>query len=165
MDDLSNFYEMFSDEQVMRFWSTPPHKDLAQTETYLQSMVMSEGNGVYDFVISITPSSTTTTVAPPAKVIGKIGLWDGHEIGLMLNREYWGRGLMKGAMAMFLDRLWASEEMRGLEDVVADVDPRNSACLGLLKGFGFEETGFRSRTWETAEGWCDSLDLKLARPV
>ncbi|KAL8802066.1 MAG: hypothetical protein Q9223_007074 [Gallowayella weberi] len=158
MSDLQDFHEFFRDKDVMRYWSTAPHTDLQQTENYLHTMVDSKYNGLCDFAIEYAPPSATP------KVIGKLGLFDGHEIGFMLSRPYWGRGYMKEAMSQFLSDFWAREDMEKSDEIVADADPRNSACIGLLKQFGFKETGYRTKTWETHLGWCDSLDLKMERP-
>lgn len=142
----------------MSLRSTAPHTELQQTQKYLRFMVYGPYNGRCDFVIEYT----TPSAGP--KVIGKLGLFDGHEIGFMLARPYWGQGLMKDAMSQFMTDFWQRKDMREQKEMVADVDPRNSACIGLLKKFGFEETGYRERTWETHLGWCDSLDLRLERP-
>ncbi|KAI4111754.1 MAG: hypothetical protein LQ339_000211 [Xanthoria mediterranea] len=158
MTDLQDLHELYSDEEVMRYWSTAPYSELYQTEMTLRFMLDREYNGRCDFAIEYAPPSTTP------KTIGKVGLWDGHEIGLMLARPFWGKGYMKEAMAEFLHGFWQREDMKGQHEMVADVDPRNSACIGLLKSFGFKETGYREKTWETHLGWCDSLDLKLERP-
>ena len=56
------------------------------------------------------------------------------------------------------------EEFR-VKKVLADVDPRNEACLSLLRKVGFVEFGRRENTFETHLGWCDSIDLELARPM
>ncbi|KAL8904442.1 MAG: hypothetical protein Q9207_003271 [Kuettlingeria erythrocarpa] len=161
MSDLDNFHELFSNDDVMRYWSTAPHKHLSQTEEYLRNMVQGKWNGTRDFVIEYSHSSSA-----PKSVIGKLGLWDGHEIGFMLNRGFWGQGLMKEAMSTFLQQVWGDEgAQEDLQDIVADTDPRNSACIGLLKSFGFEEIGYREKTGETHLGWCDSVDLMLTRPV
>ncbi|KAI4247156.1 MAG: hypothetical protein LQ352_006207 [Teloschistes flavicans] len=159
MDDLDDFHSCFSDDDVMRYWSTAPHTDTTQTEKYLRGMVDSQWNGICDFAIQYTAPS----VAP--KVIGKIGLWNGHEIGFMLDRAFWGKGLMKEAMNQFLSDLWKNEKMKDLKEIEADVDPRNDASVGILKKFGFKETGYRERTFETHLGWCDSLDLIMERPA
>ena len=135
-----------------------PCTDIAQTEKYLRQMIASKWNGFCDFVLEYTPPS-----AKP-RVIGKLGLWDGHEIGFMLNRAFWGQGLMKRAMNRFLRHLWNKKKMEGINKIVADVDPRNYASISLLKRFGFKETGYRERTFETNLGWCDSIDLELKRP-
>lgn len=143
----------------MQIRSTAPHTDLSQTEAFLQTMVNCKWNGVRDFVIEYSPSPS----AP--KAIGKLGLWNGHEIGFMLNRKFWGKGLMKEAMNTFFRDLWSSRDAQDVQDIVADADPRNYACISLLKKFGFAETGYREKTWETHLGWCDSLDFVLKRPA
>lgn len=66
---------------------------------------------------------------------------------------------MKG----FLKSFW--ETQPDIPSIAADVDPRNSASLGLLKKFGFVETGSEINTFQTHMGWCDSIYLKLNRPV
>ena len=57
-----------------------------------------------------------------------------------------------------------SYEGRRVERVVADADPRNEACLGVLRRFGFKETGRAEKTFETHLGWCDSVYFELQRP-
>lgn len=54
---------------------------------------------------------------------------------------------------------------RGLERVVADVDPRNSGSIGILRRFGFVETGREEGTFETHLGWCDSVYFELRSPL
>lgn len=51
-----------------------------------------------------------------------------------------------------------------IERVVADADPRNEACLGVMRRFGFKETGRAERTFKTHLGWCDSVYFELGRP-
>ncbi|KAL8693620.1 MAG: hypothetical protein Q9218_001578 [Villophora microphyllina] len=159
LSDLPALHSFFSDDNVMRYWSHAPYTDIAQTNNYLHKMVESEWNGLCDFVIEYTPPSASP------KVIGKIGLWDGREIGFMLDRAFWGRGLMTEAMNRFLSDFWRNEKMGDVQEIVADVDPRNDACIAILQKFGFKKTGYRERTYETHLGWCDSLDLKLERPA
>ena len=65
-------------------------------------------------------------------------------------------GVRKGGMETYRGRR--------IERVVADVDPRNEACLGVLRKFGFEETGRAENTFETHLGWCDSVYFELQRP-
>ena len=65
-------------------------------------------------------------------------------------------GSQKGGMETYRDRR--------IERVVADADPRNEACLGVLRKFGFQETGRAEKTFETHLGWCDSVYLELQRP-
>lgn len=54
---------------------------------------------------------------------------------------------------------------RGVERVLADVDPRNVGSIGILRRFGFEEVGREEGTFETHLGWCDSVYFELRRGV
>jgi RimJ/RimL family protein N-acetyltransferase len=131
----------------------------------------------------------------PSEVIGKIGIWrvdasssssssfspsggggGAGEIGFMLHRAHWRRGLMREAMQALLPYFFRpiDDGGLGLEAVTADVDPRNSASLGLLGELGFEVTGREERTiWidggpdGDSDGgeWVDSVYLRLGREV
>lgn len=54
---------------------------------------------------------------------------------------------------------------RGLERVIADVDPRNGGSIGILRRFGFVETGREEGTFVTHLGWCDSVYFELRSPL
>ena len=117
-------------------------------------MVRSPNNGKLDFVLVLADSGAA---------IGKAGIWSsadhskGPEIGLLLNREYWGQGFMFEALMALIPQFWKE----GVEKVIADVDPRNERSLGLLRKCGFVEIGREERTMETHLGWCDSVFLEL----
>ncbi|KAI9722314.1 MAG: hypothetical protein M1812_001786 [Candelaria pacifica] len=154
--DLSAFHEFFSNDDVMKYWYNAPHCHESQTRDYLNNMVDSPHNGAGDFVIELKNPETE------AKVIGKIGCWDGSEIVLLLNRAHWGKGYASEALDALLHYLF-----KGRSDVPcvkADVDPRNEAILRLVKRFGFKETKRVERAIETHLGWCDSVYLALERP-
>ncbi|KAF6230726.1 hypothetical protein HO173_011078 [Letharia columbiana] len=149
----------------MRYWSCAPHTSLLQTTTYLHGMLASPANGSLDFVlVLVSPSSPTDPDSDPprGKVIGKAGIWSlsNSEIGFLLHRDVWGEGYMAEALTALLGPngvFWK----RGVEGVVADVDPRNEGSMGILRRFGFVETGREDRTFETHLGWCDSVYLEL----
>ena len=50
-----------------------------------------------------------------------------------------------------------------IDAILADVDPRNAASLGLLGSLGFVETGRASNTILVGDDWCDSIYLARAR--
>ena len=167
--------------------STAPHENIEKTNEYLGKMLDSPCNGKLDFVLVLR--STRNVIgklgiwrADPTN----------PEVGFMLARAYWGKGYMAEAMEAWLEYLWgpdcerlvrgeqekefgkpADRTQKGgiqayagarVEKVVADVDPRNDACLGMMKKFDFVETGREERTYETHLGWCDSVYLELRRP-
>lgn len=67
---------------------------------------------------------------------------------------------MKEAMEVLVPIFWE----RGMERVVADVDPRNQGSIGILKAFGWRETGREERTGEVGGVWYDSVYFALERP-
>ena len=149
-DDLAAIHEVLSDPRAMLYWSTPPHQDLDETQAWLDSMIADPPGERDDFIVE-----------HDGRVIGKAGCWRIPEIGFILHPDYWGRGLAREALEAIIPRLF---ERFSVPAVTADVDPRNLACLALLQGLGFEETGRASRTWLVGETWCDSIYLALPRP-
>lgn len=150
-DDAEAMFAVMSDPPAMRYWSTPPHADLAQTRDFLAAMMaIPDGEGE-DFIVEYQ-----------GRAIGKAGLYRFPDIGYILAREHWGKGLAKEALTAVIARAFAAH---GLPRITADVDPRNAASLGLLERLGFARTGYRVRSWLVADEWCDSVDLTLERAV
>ena len=128
-----------------------PHKDMARTEEWVSGMIEGTQNGTTDFVICSRPD---------LKPIGKIGVWQGEEIGFLLERSQWHKGLAKEAMVAILPHLFNTKEF---EFLTADVDPRNEASIALLKKFGFEVQRFEEKTFQIGEEWVDSVYLRLTK--
>ena len=99
-------------------------------------------------------------IALDGVAIGKLGAWRMPEIGVLLSRRHWGRGYAAEALAAFVAYAFAGRT----DHLVADVDPRNAACLALLGRAGFRETHRAARTWKVGDAWCDSVYLRLDRP-
>jgi [ribosomal protein S5]-alanine N-acetyltransferase len=149
-DDLEALHAVLSDPVAMRYWSTPPHRDLGETRDWLAAMIAASPQESDDFVVE-----------HGGGVIGKAGCWRLPEIGFILRPDHWGRGLAREALGAVIARVFATFPIPAIE---ADVDPRNHASLRLLKGLGFGETGRAARTWKVGEEWCDSIYLALPRP-
>ena len=142
--------------------SCAPHTDISQTRKYLNNMIASPNNGTLDFVLVL---SSKIVADKASRVVGKAGISSlrSHskpEIGFMLKCSYWGHGYMVEALDVLLPHLWRD----GIQEILADVDPRNVGSIGLLKRFGFVEVKLEKNTVETHLGWCDSLCLELTRP-
>ena len=148
MGDLGAIHAILSDPIAMRYWSTPPHCQIEQTEAWLRSMVDARPDESDDFIIE-----------RHGAVIGKLGCWKLPEIGFILSSSAWAQGYASEAMSAFLHRRRAIGEPKRLN---ADVDPRNTASLRLLTRHGFVETGRAERTWNIAGEWCDSVYLELS---
>lgn len=148
--DLEPLHRIFTDPEVMRFWSRPPHTEREQTRAWLASMIASDPATSADFIVECK-----------GETIGKAGFFRLPEIGFILARAHWRQGLAHEALRAILDHAFATRELEAAE---ADVDPRNEASLGLLAKLGFVETGRAKRTYRIAGEWTDSVYLRLTRP-
>jgi ribosomal-protein-alanine N-acetyltransferase len=147
MSDLAAIHGLLSDPRNMRYWSSTPHDSLAQSETWLQSMVEADPAVSDDFVVE-----------RGGRVIGKLGCWRLPEVGFMIAADETGQGYATEAMSAFLERRRGFGEPRRL---TADVDPRNQASLRLLARHGFVETGRAQGSWTVGGELCDSIYLAL----
>jgi ribosomal-protein-alanine N-acetyltransferase len=75
------------------------------------------------------------------------------EIGFILAREAWGRGIASEAVSAVIDRLFAEGRRR----VFADADTENTASIVLLERLGFRRERLLRDEWETHLGMRDSL--------
>lgn len=146
--DLTAMHAIMSDPETMRYWSTPPHSNLETTRLWLASMI--EAQLVGDFIIELD-----------GRCIGKVGCWRPPEVGYILSRDCWGKGYAAEALTAFIHYAFAEFT----DHLTADVDPRNAASLKLLARVGFRETHRVPRTWLVGDEWCDSVYLRLDRPI
>lgn len=147
--DVADLHAVLSDARAMRFWSSPPHVDIAQTADWLADTIAIPPGEGEDFVIE-----------RDERVIGKVGLYRFPEIGFILHPDYWRQGFAREALAAVIDPAFV---VHRLPQIVADVDPDNVASLALLSGLGFIETGRAERTWCVGGRWCDSVYLALGK--
>ncbi|WP_249341110.1 MULTISPECIES: GNAT family protein [unclassified Sphingomonas] len=148
-EDLVAMHAILGDPVATAYWSHPPHSRIAESEEWLAAMRGIPCGEGEDFIVE-----------QDGVVIGKAGFYRFPEIGLILHPRSWGLGFATEALRAVLARGF---EVHGLPTVIADVDPRNTACLRLLDRLGFRETGRRERTLLVGAEWCDSVDLELER--
>lgn len=151
LDDAPAFHAAMSDPEVMRFWSTAPHVDLAETEGWIAKTIAATEAGDADEFI----------VEHQSAVIGKVGLWRDDEVGFLMMREAWGHGFAAEAARALIARGFAS----GLQRITAEAHPDNERSLGLLSRLGFRRTGYAERTFCVDGVWSDSVYLELPRPT
>ncbi|KAK5946237.1 hypothetical protein PMZ80_000379 [Knufia obscura] len=105
-EDAVRLHEAFSDPEAMRYWSSPPDADLSQTKLWIRSMMESPQNGLTDFVICLKDLSSLDEPTP----IGKIGIYSplpSNEIGFLIARAHWHRGLGHEALSYMLEYLFS----------------------------------------------------------
>ncbi len=151
MDDVDDMHRVFSNPAAMRYWSSLPHTDRAQTAAFLSEMTQASHDTSDDFVVEYQ-----------GRAIGKAGCWRMEEIGYILHPDHWGQGLATEALQAVIPHAF---ETLPIDRLVADVDPRNVASLRLLDRLGFVEVGRKANTLKLGDEWCDSVYLALPRPM
>ena len=157
-DDIDSIYEIFSDPQVMRYWSVTP---LANREAAADMQrEIAEGNlkdSAWKWGLALSDSN---------KLIGtctlfNLNLSNGRaEIGYAMGRSYWGNGYMNEALKALVKHAFDVVQLRRLE---ADVDPRNTASIRTLERLGFQREGYLRERWHVGGEIQDALFFGLLK--
>ena len=141
-DDIDNLYEIFSNSEVMRYWSTVPlPNQAAAAELQREIAEGNESEKMFKWGLALRDSNIvigTTTLF-------NLNLDNGRaELGYAMGRAYWGKGYMNEALKAFVSHAF---EVMGLRRLEADVDPRNVASIRTLERLGFQREGFLRERW------------------
>jgi ribosomal-protein-alanine N-acetyltransferase len=157
-DDAEALFTIFSDPQVMRYWSTPPLADRnAARELVREIHEGFERRAMLKWGLSLQMPDTligTTTLF-------NLNMENGRaEIGYCLGREHWGNGYMHEALQALLKYSFESLDFRRLE---ADVDPRNITSIRTLERLGFQREGYLRERWHVNGEIQDTVFYGLLR--
>jgi RimJ/RimL family protein N-acetyltransferase len=140
--DVPSLYAVFSDREVMRYWSHPPFERPEQAAELLSSIeTCFAERSLFQWGIAGVDDD---------RVIGTCTL--SHleaaqlraEVGYTLGRAHWGKGLMGEALVLLLDFAFGELRLRRIE---ADVDPLNAASVRTLERLGFQREGLLRERW------------------
>ena len=151
ISDLDAMFEIMSNPAAMRYWSTLPHASRDVTRPWLEKKIARNAGGGEEFLIE-----------HDGKVIGDVGAGRLPDFGFMIHPDYWGRGFATEASIAFVGYAFSQTAATELQ---ADVDPRNTASLKVLRKLGFVQTGTAERTFLLGDEWCDSVYLSLSKPA
>jgi len=157
-NDIDGLYDVFSDPQVMRYWSTGPLPD-RQAAAKMQREI-ADGN------VKETMMKWGLALRESDSLIGTTTLFNLNldngraEIGYAMGRAYWGKGYMHEALEALVSHAFEVLQMRRLE---ADVDPRNTASIRTLERLGFQREGFLRERWHVEGEIQDALFYGLLR--
>ena len=155
-DDAEAYLGIFSEAEVMRYWSCEPIDSIDQAREMLDRDI--------EWARSGEALCWGIAVPETGRLIGKISLYlfsrqnRRAEIGYVLDRTYWRRGLMSEAVTAVLDYAFDALDLNRIE---ADVDPEHAASLALLYKFGFAREGLFRQRWRVHGQWRDSVMLGL----
>ncbi|GAB3748563.1 GNAT family N-acetyltransferase [Lysobacter olei] len=150
-DDLQDFYSLYADPQVMRFWSFPAWTDVAQARERFEGAL--EGQDPARLLCWAVADVESD------RLIGGVTLFainpdQGRaEIGYALHSSQWGRGHARNMLRPVLDHAFGP---LGLRRVEADIDPRNVASCRLVERLGFVREGLLRERWRVADDLQDS---------
>jgi RimJ/RimL family protein N-acetyltransferase len=127
----------------MRYWSRRPLTTRDEAVAMVDRMVSGWVDGSW--------LSWAITLAGEPRVIGVCTLFHFSpqcaraEVGYILAREHWGKGLMREALESLIVQAFGPGELRRLE---ADADPRNAGSLRILTRLGFVREGTLRKRWD-----------------
>jgi RimJ/RimL family protein N-acetyltransferase len=157
--DVDDFYEVFSNPEVMRYWSTPPlpnreasskaiaeiHDGFKRHELLKWGIALPAGDKLIGTATIFHPDFTNRRA----------------EIGYALGRAFWGNGYMHETLTAVINYAFADLNLHRIE---ADVDPRNAASVRTLERLGFQREGYLRQRWHVNGEIQDALFYGLLRP-
>ena len=156
--DRAAYFAIFSDAQVMRYYSSAPWTDMQQASDAIASVLQDYRNGSsLRFAIEQLDGGA---------MIGTIALHHFFpqnrrcEIGYAVGSAHWGRGYIGEAMQAAVDYAFRELDMNRIE---ADIDPRNSASAKALLRAGFRKEGYMPERWIVNGEICDTEFYGLLR--
>lgn len=134
--DLDGLMAVNTDDEVTRFLPYRTWRSYEDAEAWHARIVgLEEAGSLRQFVI--VERSDARVIG--AAVVFRIDAQNRRaELGYVLGRRDWGRGLMREALAGLLSRLFDDLDLHRVEAVA---DPRNGPSHRLLIGLGFRHEG------------------------
>jgi ribosomal-protein-alanine N-acetyltransferase len=163
-EDAETMFAIFADDAVMHYYGVLPHSSIAETQELIaaQQHWFATGHAIRWAIVDRQDGT----------YYGSCGLHNFDaaptraELGYELGRAYWGRGLMREALAIVLGYAFATLCLNRIEAVVDEDNERSKA---LLRRIGFRYEGclrkrfyHRDRFWDEhyfsilAEEWRNS---------
>jgi RimJ/RimL family protein N-acetyltransferase len=157
-DDVSSLFSIFSDPEVMRYWSSLPLTDMEGAQRLLAH--------IQECFRQRTLFQWGIARRTDDRVIGTCTLFNidpdnrRAELGYALGREHWGQGYMQEALSALLDFYFDELNMHRIE---ADIDPRNLSSTKSVERLGFQREGYLRERWLVGGETQDALFYGLLR--
>ena len=129
--DAKALHACYGDPAAMRFWDAAPSRDVAQTKARIGRNTQRYASWA---ILSMDGKRFLGMVnyhnrRPPHRRL---------EVGYILARRHWRKGIMQEAMTAFLDYCFGA---LGSHRVEAQIDPGNAASRCLAEKLGFRAEG------------------------
>ena len=156
--DAPALYEIFSDPDVTRYWSSPPLADRQAAEALLAEIhELFDRRSLLQWGIArrsddlVVGTCTLAALAPAHRRA---------EIGFALGSRHWRQGYAAEALPALVD--FAFGEL-GLHRLEADADPRNHASIRALERLGFQREGYLRERYHMNDEIQDAIMYGLLR--
>jgi RimJ/RimL family protein N-acetyltransferase len=149
--DAKMLFAVFSDSNVVRYWSSTPWTEREQADQY----VAAAANGLREGATLRLGIEIVAT----GQLIGQAALYSFDrqnrrcDIGYALGRSHWGKGYATEALTKLVAHGFAALELNRVE---ADIDPRNEASARALERLGFRREGLLRERWIVGGEICDT---------
>jgi RimJ/RimL family protein N-acetyltransferase len=148
-EDIDPLFALFSDPEVMRYWSRDPMRERGEAIAYMQSII--DGFMKRELLNWIIADRSDD------RMIGTCTIYDLQPqhlraaVGYALSPRRHGQGLAREAVALAID--WGFHTLQ-LNRIEADVEPRNRRSSSLLLALGFQHEGV------LRERFCTSTEIQ-----
>ena len=157
--DIPALFEIFRDAEAMRYWSRPEMKDPAEAEALLREI---ERNASGETFLQWGIARREDDLVIGTCTLHRINREHRRaELGYILRRDHWGRGLAREALTALLDHAFGMMALHRLE---ADIDPRNAGSIRLVERLGFTLEGRLRERYFVAGDIQDSAIYGLLSP-
>ena len=157
-EDTPAIFEIFGDPEVMRYWSSPPLRDLAAARHLIAEIHHHfHARDLFQWGVALHPTGRIVGTCTLHAVSAE------HrraELGFALARASWGQGLASEVLHTIIPFAF---DTLGLHRLEADVDPANSRSLRLLEAHGFRREGHLRERWHHLGEMRDTLYFGLLR--
>lgn len=141
-DDAAGMFAIFSDREVMRYWSTVPWESMEFAESFVKNDRAAMAAGEY-LRLGIVRRDDEALIGM-CTLFHFVPQCRRAEVGYGLARGAWGQGYMHESVGRLL--AYGFEEL-ALNRVEADIDPRNEASARSLLRLGFLKEGHLRERW------------------
>lgn len=146
VSDADALFAAHGDEETHIYWSSPAHKNVAQTRAYIAE------------TLSRPTTKGWAVTESGGEALGRVALFELREgvgeIGIIMRPDATGRGLASKALELVLAHGFSA---MGLHRIMADIDPDNTNSISLFLRAGFTREGLLRGNWKTHLGVRDSV--------
>ncbi len=141
-EDASALFAIFSNEQVMRYWSSSPWSSLEFSKRFIErdKAAMAEGKHLRLAIVA----NATGDLVGTCTLFEHVLQCRRAEVGFGLAPTAWGQGYVFEAVSELLSFGFTSMNLNRIE---ADIDPRNAASARSLERLGFKKEGHLRERW------------------